>query len=595
MFNSTSIGAMFQESVLRYGNDPCVSSRDAGGRYRSISYSELDGLVRKLALYLIEAGIHKGDKVALFSSNRYEWWLADLAILSIGAINVPIYATNSAEEAGYIMKDSDAIFLMAGTAAQLDKGLQGASNLLGALVFDDAVDLKPGVTTLSSALAKGAGHHDPAEFDRRLDSVSGTDLATFIYTSGTTGHPKGVMLSHGNLVANTKQSYLAIKSVFDHQRQTFLSFLPLSHAFERTVGYYMAVYTGSHVLFARSPVAGLKQVRPTMLVSVPRIYEMIHAGIMKQVSASKGMKKLLLWWALRTARKNLPYICGNIPRRGWFALSYRVADRLVYQKIKTSLGLDRIDLCISGGGPLSVADAEFFLGIGVRVVEGFGLSECSPVTNVNLPHWIKPGTVGPAYVDTIEKISKEGELLIKGPQVMQGYYRNEEATREAFTADGFLKTGDIAEIDADGFLRIIGRSKDIIITAGGKNIAPQNIESELKNSPYINQVCIIGDRRKYLAALIVPAFENLEAWAKEQGIPYSFHQDLITDTKVLALFHQELERYNKKVAQASRVMRFTLLNTEWSQETDELTPTQKIKRQVINEKYREVIEKLYNE
>jgi len=593
MFSSTSIGAMFQESVLRYGNDSCVSSKDSSGQYRNISYAELDGLVRKLALYLIEAGINKGDKVALFSPNRYEWWLADLAILSIGAVNVPIYATNSAEEAGYIIKNSDASFLIAGTAKHLAKGLNGAPGLLGALVFDDASDLKPGVLTLSAALAKGAGHPDPAEFDRRLVTIRGSDLATFIYTSGTTGSPKGVMLSHSNLVANTKQSYLAIKSVFDQRRQTLLSFLPLSHAFERTVGYYMAVYTGSHVYFARSPVADLKLVRPTMLVSVPRIYEMIHAGVLKQIAGSKGAKKVLLGWAMHVARMNLPYMCANKPRKGWFALSYHLADRLVYHTIKASLGLDRIDLCISGGGPLSVGDAEFFLGIGVRVVEGFGLSECSPVTNVNLPHWIKPGTVGPAYVDTIEKISKDGELLIKGPQVMQGYYHNEEATREAFTSDGYLKTGDIAEIDADGFLKIIGRSKDIIITAGGKNISPQNIESIFKNSPYIDQICIIGDRRKFLTALIVPAFDKLEAWAKEHNVTDSFHQDLINDEKVLALYHQELERYNEKVAQASRVMRFTLLNTEWTQETDELTPTQKVKRQVINEKYSDVIEKMY--
>jgi len=593
MFSSTSIGAMFQESVLRYGNDPCVSSKDSGGRYRALTYAELDGLVRKLALYLVETGINKGDKVALFSPNRYEWWLADLAILSIGAVNVPIYATNSTQEASYIIRDSDAIFLIAGTAGHLAKGLEGAPGLLGALVFDEVSELKPGVITLSAALAKGAGHPDPSEFDRRLAGVRGSDLATLIYTSGTTGSPKGVMLSHSNLVANTKQSYLAIKSVFDHQRQTFLSFLPLSHAFERTVGYYMAVYTGSHVFFARSPVADLRLVRPTLLVSVPRIYEMIHAGVQKQIAGSTGARKVLLGLAMRAARMNLPYICGDKPRTGWFALYYHLADRLVFRKIKAALGLDRIDLCISGGGPLSVGDAEFFLGIGVRVVEGFGLSECSPVTNVNLPHWIKPGTVGPAYVDTIEKISKDGELLIKGPQVMQGYYRNEEATREAFTADGFLKTGDIAEIDADGFLKIIGRSKDIIITAGGKNIAPQKIENELKNSPYIAQVCIIGDRRKYLTALIVPAFGNLEAWAQEQGVTYSFHQDLIDHEKVMALFHQELEAYNKKVAQAARIMRFTLLNTEWTQETDEITPTQKVKRQVINEKYHAVIEKMY--
>jgi long-chain acyl-CoA synthetase len=585
---------MFQESIHRYGNDPCVSYKD-GGRYRSISYTELGGLVRNLALYLIEAGINKGDKVALFSPNRYEWWLADLAILSIGAVNVPIYATDSADEAGYIMKNSDAVFLVAGTSKHLSKGLKGTSHVLGALVFDEVADLPHGAITLSTALAKGAGNPDPTDFDRRLAAVQASDLATIIYTSGTTGDPKGVMLSHSNLVANAKQSYLAIKSVFGHQRQTLLSFLPLSHAFERTVGYYMSVYTGSHVYFARSPVADLKQVRPTLLVSVPRIYEMVHAGILKQIAGSKGGKKILLGMAMHAARMNLPYMCGNKLRKGWFALYYHLADRLVFRKIKASIGLDRIDLCISGGGPLAVGDAEFFLGIGVRVVEGFGLSECSPVTNVNLPHRIKPGTVGPAYAETIEKISPDGELLIKGPQVMQGYYQNAKATQDAFTTDGYLKTGDIAEFDEDGFLKIIGRSKDIIITAAGKNISPQNIEGLFKDSPYINQICIIGDRRKFLSALIVPDFDNLKAWARKQGINHSLDQDLIHDENVRALYHQEFDHYNEKVAQPLRIMRFTLLKSEWTQETNELTPTQKIKRLVINEKYADIIERMYQE
>lgn len=291
--------------------------------------------------------------------------------------------------------------------------------------------------------------------------------------------------------------------------------------------------------------------------------------------------------------KNLPYICNNRPRRGLFALQYGLADKLVYSKIKTKLGINNLNVVISGGGPLAVADAEFFLGMGVKVTEGFGMSETSPVTNVNPPHLVKPGTIGPVIPETIEMISAENELLIKGPQVMQGYYNNPAATKAAFTADGFLKTGDLASIDADGYVTITGRIKDIIITAGGKNISPQNLENSLKESAYIDQVCIIGDRRKFLSALIIPNFDNLKNWANERGIDTTNNETLITEPKVIALIEQETKINSEQFSRAAQIKKFSLLAAEWTQETDELTPTSKVKRGVINEKYADIIEEMY--
>lgn len=293
------------------------------------------------------------------------------------------------------------------------------------------------------------------------------------------------------------------------------------------------------------------------------------------------------------ARENLPYICNNKERTGWFAFKYHLADKIIFSKLKTALGMDRLQGAMSGGGPLSVSDAEFFLGMGIRVLEGFGLTETTPVTNGNKPKLIKPGTVGPALIDTEIKIGEDGEILIKGPQVMKGYYKNEAATKEAFTDDGFFRTGDIGEIDKDGYMKITGRIKDLIVTSGGKNISPQNIENTLVTSPFIEQVAIIGDNRKYLSALIVPSFATLESWAKDKGISFSVRSDLIKNPEVIKLFEHEIEENMKDYARVEQIRKFTLLEKEWSQDTGELTPTMKVKRKVINQKYSSVIEALY--
>jgi long-chain acyl-CoA synthetase len=594
----TSMGAIFQNRVQEYGDKTLVKYKNKQGVWEEISWNRLNGMVREIGMFLIGKDIQPGDKVALFSPNRYEWWVADLAIISVGAVNVPIYATNSAEESRYIIENSDSKMCFVGTREQADKIIQikdKLPNLGEIIIFDDLDKPVPGVIKFQDACKEGKAARNKEEFDKRLVPINIEDVATIIYTSGTTGNPKGVMLTHKNFVTNVNQLQ-AVDPEFLSGDHTFLSFLPLAHSLERTVGYYCPIFLGHKVAFAESTEKLLEnfgEIRPTFLVSVPRIYEKIHSGITAKVAGAPPVKKALFNWAMGVARQNLPYVCENKKRTGMFAFKYNLAEKLIFSKLRVALGMDRLHAAISGGAPLSVSDAEFFLGVGIKILEGFGLTETTPVTNGNKPNHIKPGTVGPAVIDTLIKISEAGEILIKGPQIMKGYYKNEEATREAFTPDGFFRTGDIGEIDRDGYLKITGRLKDLIITSSGKNISPQNIENALMASHFIEQLAVIGDNRKYLSALIVPAYTPLETWAKQNNITFTSRKDLISKPEVKQLFESEIEQYMKDFALFEQIRKFNLLETEWSQDTGELTPTMKLKRKIINQKYASQIESMY--
>ena len=597
-YKETSMGAIFQNRVQEYGDKTVVKYKNRQGVWEEISWNKLNGLVRDIGMFLINKDVRPGDKVALFSPNRYEWWVVDLAIISVGAVNVPIYATNSAEESRYIIENSDSKMCFVGTREHMDKILQIKDRLpyLGEIIiFDDIDKPAPGVTTFQDACKEGKAAKNKEEFDKRLLPINIEDVATIIYTSGTTGNPKGVMLTHKNFVSNVNQVQ-TVDPDFLSGDHTFLSFLPLAHSLERTAGYYCPIFLGHKVAFAESMEKLLEnfgEIRPTFLVSVPRIYEKIHSGIMAKVAGAPPVKKALFNWAMGVAKQNLPYVCENKKRTGMFAFKYNLADKLIFSKLRAAIGMDRLHAAVSGGAPLSVSDAEFFLGMGITVIEGFGLTETTPVTNANLPKRIKPGTVGPAVKDTIVKISEIGEILIKGPQIMKGYYKNEAATKEAFTPDGFFRTGDIGEIDKDGYLRITGRLKDLIITSSGKNISPQNIENTLLASRFVEQLAVIGDNRKYLSALIVPAFAELEAWAKQNHINFADRQDLLSKPEVRKLFEAEIEQCTKDFAPYEQIRKFTLLETEWSQDTGEMTPTMKLKRKIINQKYASQIESMY--
>jgi long-chain acyl-CoA synthetase len=596
-YKETSMGAIFQNQVMKYSDRACVACK-TGVVYADVSWNRMNEMVHGIGWYLMSAGIKRGDKVAVFSENRHEWWVCDMAILSIGAVTVPIYATNSAEEARYILHNSESKAVFCGTRDLADKVLQirkKLGKLKNIIMLDEPEGERPHVITFAEALKRGEGYGKKDQLEQRLKAVRLQDVATLIYTSGTTGNPKGVMLTHDNFVSNMNQILDGIQGYISDQ-DVFLSLLPLSHSLERTAGYYLPMTVGAKVAFAeglQTIQQNFLEVRPTVIISVPRLYEKIHAGILVRVADSPPVKKKILRWALKMAAGNLPYICTQRERKGLFAAKYRLAEGLVFSKLKSGLGMDRLKFAVSGGGPLSVSDAEFFLGMGIVVLEGFGLTETTPVTNFNRPWLIKAGTVGPAVKDTVIRIGDDGEILIKGPQIMKGYYKNPAATKEAFTRDGYLKTGDIGVVDEDGYLTITGRIKDIIVTSGGKSISPQNIENSLKTSRYIEQVAVVGDRRKYLTALVIPIFEELEKWARRGGIAFAKREDLLRSGAIRKLIDEEIKKYTKQFARVEQIRDFRLLDAEWTQATGELTPTLKVKRKIISEKYAEEIEGMY--
>ncbi len=592
-----SMPGIFHEQADRYGGRPCVLHKE-NGAYKPLSWKQLKTMVRDFGSFMLARGIDRGDKVAIFSPNRYEWWIADLATLSAGGVDVPVYSTNSAEEAFYILEHSRCRMCFAGGKEQLEKILEISDRLpmLETVVsFDSNGTESPGIVQFQEALSEGRQAERYDSLEKRLKSTGENDLATIIYTSGTTGPPKGVMLSHKNFVSNVNQIMTDFAGLLSPE-DLFLSFLPLSHALERTAGFYLPIKMGATVAFAESfhtIQENLQETKPSIIVSVPRLYEKIHAGIKSKVKSAALTRRALFNWAMKCAAQNLACVCAGKDRKGLFALRYRVAERLIFSRLKAALGMERLKFAVSGGGPLSVPDAEFFLGMGIVILEGFGLTETSPVTHVNRPGSIKPGSVGTPLVDTEVRIDSDGQLLIRGPQVMLGYYRDDEATKSVFTEDGFLKTGDIGTIDEEGRLTITGRIKEIIITSGGKNISPQNMENSLKVSRFIEQASIIGDKRRYLTTLIVPSFEELEKWAFANGIETASKERLVKDERVRAFYGTEIADCLKGFSRSEQIREFRLLPDEWTQQTGELTPTLKLKRRVIEKKYAETIEEMY--
>ncbi|MCP4135409.1 MAG: long-chain fatty acid--CoA ligase [bacterium] len=597
--NGATMPEIFQNQTIKYGDRACVAFKNTQTRsFEDISWNTMNERVRNLAGFLLSKGIKKGDKIGLFSPNRPEWWIVDLAALSIGAVNVPIYATNSADETFYVLKHSESRICFVGEEEHCDKTLEVAKKLpklSDIVIFDDLPKKKKGVITLEEALKKGSAYKKKGDFDKRLKAVKPSDIATIIYTSGTTGDPKGVMLSHNNFVSNARQILTLVEEYVD-DRHSYLSFLPLSHSLERTAGYYFPMAAGCTVAFAEEfskVIENMAEIRPTMIISVPRLYEKIHSTILSRLPDASLFKRTLFKMAMATAAKNMHYVCTDKEPKGLFAFQVNLFNKLVFSKIKAGLGMENMEYAVSGGAPLSVSDAEFFIGMGIKITEGFGLTETTPVTNVNPPWKIKPGSVGPPVPETEIRIADDGEYQIKGPQVMLGYYKNKKATEEAFTKDGFFRTGDMALIDPDGFVSITGRIKDIIVTAGGKNISPQNIENSCKASPFIEQVAIIGDRRKYLSALIIPAFDSLEKWAATNDIEFANYTELVNTPEVQKLFENELAANTMNFARVEQIRKFTLLDAEWTQETGELTASLKVKRMVLEEKYQNIIEGMY--
>ncbi len=563
------------------------------GERRELSTDEFFRATSALAEGLAKLGVGRGDRVMLLSDNRPEWHMVDLATLDLGAVDVPIYGTLTPEQVRYQAADSGARVAVADTPQQLEKFLAVRDELpdLRHLVLIEG-EPPPGVLTLDEVVAAGDTGGAGGRFWDRARELEPDQLATIVYTSGTTGEPKGVMLTHGNLVANVLTA--GTRGEF-RREDVALEFLPLCHVLERMVGYLLmwkATYKAYCSIHDVAEV--IAEVRPTIFTAVPRFYEKIHQRIVERVAAAPAARRAVFDWALEVGRRvSRLRLAGREPG-ALLAAQHRLADRLVLARIREALG-GRVRYCISGGAELPLHLAEFLHAVGIFVVEGYGLTETSPVIAVNgvRPGEIRLGTVGKPLPDLEVRIADDGELLVRGPSVFQGYWNKPEATAEAFDEEGFFRTGDIAELDDDGFLLIVDRKKDLIVTAGGKNVAPQPIESRLKQSPLVETAVLIGDGRPYIVALIGPAFEELERRARERGIEWVDRGELIAHPDVRRMYDEVVTAVNAGLARYEQIKRFALLPEPLSVEGGELTPTLKVKRRVVEERYARLIERLY--
>jgi long-chain acyl-CoA synthetase len=586
---------LFYHSVDTYGKKEHLKyKRD--GAWRAISSDEFRTAVEELSLGLRDLGIAKGDKVAILSENRPEWAFADLATLCAGATDVPVYATLTPAQVLYILNDSESKVVFVSNAAQAAKVSEVRGQLTTVrhvVCFDEAP--VAGTTALSALRARGreALARDKDAVRRRAAEVGAEDLATLIYTSGTTGDPKGVMLTHWNLVSNVLASVKVFKELGPDD--VCLSFLPLCHSFERTAGHNVMIYTGATIAYAESVEAvpvNMQEVRPTMMSSVPRLYEKMYARVNEKVANDPPARQKIFRWALGVGREVFRHKVERTSPGLLLKLEHRIADALVFSKIKERTG-GRLRVFVSGGAPLAREIAEFFGAAGLTICEGYGLTETSPVITANRPEWIRPGTVGLPLEGIEVKIAADGEILTRGPHVMKGYYKKPEATAEAIDADGWFHTGDIGVLDKDGFLVITDRKKDILVTSGGKNIAPQPIENRLKSNPFFAEVVMIGNRRNFAAALVVPNFDTLEKWAKEKGLAAASREELVARPEVLAHYQKLMADLLPDLAQFERIKKIALLAREFTLEAGELTPTLKVKRRVVEEKYKGLIDELY--
>ncbi|MFN2421562.1 MAG: long-chain fatty acid--CoA ligase [Gemmatimonadota bacterium] len=605
-----TIPELFLNAVERHDKRELMMYKVAG-EYVPISAREFREEVELGAHGLIELGIEPGDRVALLSENRPGWAFADLSALFAGAWSVPIYTSLPAEEVQFILTDSGATACFVSTQEQLAK-VDAVRRLCPALrhvITLDPIDRRDGSSMSAHALVdlgKRAHADRPDAVTERLRKIGPLNTATILYTSGTTGRPKGVMLSHRNFVSNVVDSLACLPISSD---DVHLSFLPLSHSFERTAGYYVMLHAGVTIAFAESIDAvpqNMAEVRPTVMTSVPRLYEKMYARVLQKAHESGGLEKRLVLWARRVAIEWAEKTVTGEEMGAALALRYRLADRLVLAKIRERTG-GRLRLFVSGGAPLAPVIAKFFYGAGLPILEGYGLTETSPVITVNRIDAIRFGTVGQPIPNVEIRIDpdpdrppdpgraqRDGEILVRGPNVMQGYFNLPELTAQAITEDGWFRTGDIGFVDGEGYLTITDRKKDLLKTSGGKYIAPQPIENELKASKYVSQAVVVGNRRKYATALIVPNADNLSRWAREQGLPAD-PAKLVEAEEVRALYRGIVDDLNRSKASFETIKDFRLLAEEFSIEAGELTPTLKVKRRVVEEKHADLIDTMYEE
>jgi long-chain acyl-CoA synthetase len=592
-----SLPEILKLNAQKYADRLAISYKK-GGKYISLSYRSFYERVLMAARGLRKAGMDPGDKVAIFSENRAGWAIADFAIQCAQGITVPIYATNTAEQAAYVINHCGAKIVFVSSRIQYEKLLSVREQMPGLELvvsferFLGSHDLPVYTLYQLSEISHPISDQERSDIEALIDAVQSTDLITIIYTSGTTGVPKGVMLTQANVIFDAHYGLEKLEAI--GMNETFLSFLPLSHILERTAGYYAPLMTGCHVAFCESVekvVENMQEVGPTVMVSVPRLFEKIYSRIYEDVHKMRPLKRDLFHLAVQTGRDYISRRYIDPKPLGMLRLKYRLFDRLVFSKIRKRFG-GRLKYFISGGAPLDKDINEFMWVIGIPTFEGYGLTETSPAVTLNSPWKVRYGSVGTPLPWTDVKLAEDNELMIRGPQVMRGYYNAPEETDKVLR-DGWFYSGDIARIDEDGYVYIVDRKKEIIITSGGKNIAPQPLENELRMDKYVSQAFVFGDRKPYLVALLTPNLERLIQMAQQEGIDYLDVEDLVANQRVQRRYAERVQLINARLPSYETIKKFILLPRDFSVEGGELTPTLKLKRKVIYAKYQERIERLY--
>jgi len=588
----STIPRLHLNTVKNFNKDNQLSFKEKG-RYVPVSTAEFNLAVRRTAYGLKELGHNREDKLAILSENSPDWIICDYANLCIGGITVPIYPTLVPDHIAYIIRDSDSKIVICSTPDLLEKVLSVKDKIPGVKSIILMNGTPSGdVLSLQNLREQGdqAMQKDPDFFDRTASAVEPEDLASIIYTSGTTGLPKGVMLSHANFSSNVS----ALASIIPFcDKDTALSFLPLSHVLERlsTFAFLSRGVTMAYAESIETVAENLLEVRPTIMISVPRLFDKIYARVMDNVLTSSGLKRKIFFWALNVGKKEAALRRNKKQPSLGLRFRRKLAGKLVFAKITSRTG-GQISFFVSGGAPLSKDVAEFFGAMGLIILEGYGLTETSPVLAVNTFDNIKLGTVGKPIPGVEIRIKEDGEILAKGPNVMQGYYKKPEETAESIK-DGWLHTGDIGYLDNEGFLVITDRIKDIIVTTGGKNVAPQPIENMLKTSPYIANPVVVGTRRNFISALIVPDFEKLETYAREKEIPFLNRKELVENQTVIDFLMNEIHRVTSNLAPYETIKKIILLDRDFNIESGEMTPTLKVKRDFVEKQFKEQIDTLY--
>lgn len=584
----------FERQAAKYGDRKFLQEK-RNKEWHSHSFNAVSAAAGRLRAGLAKLGVRAGDRIGILSDNSPQWIIVDQATIGLGAVVVPLYTTSGVEETRHVITDSGARIVAANGPEHVKKLLAMAPSIpeMTAIIAihhgaepQAAANGGPPVLTLESASA-----------DQPAPVVQGSpdDLATIIYTSGTTGPSKGVMLTHGNILANC---YDALEALTLSDTDQTLSVLPIAHSFERTAGYYAVTMAGGSIAFAEgltSIAANLQEIQPTVLLVVPRLLEVIYSRVMKQVESGPAFKRAMFNAAVSVGKQAAEYRHHGKSVPPQLAAPMAIFRKLVFARINAVFG-GRLRYLISGGAPLPKEIFRFLAAAEVPIVEGYGLTEAAPVVSVNLDRGrTRIGTVGRPLATVEAKTAPDGELLLRGPNVMKGYYKREDDTKETIDAEGWLHTGDIASIDAEGFIAITDRKKEIIVLSGGKNISPANLETRLATDPYIAQACVIGDRRKHLAALLVPNLENLGDYLKSNGLDAKRPEELVETPAIRQLFGSKLKEFNKPLSDVEAISAFTLVARPFSQENGELTPTLKLRRKVVQEHYREQIESMYRD